>query len=248
MNGWISIHRKITENPIWLSEQFTRAQAWIDLLIIANHKDGFIMVRGNKLDVKRGQVGWSLQKLANRWRWSIGKANRFINELQIEGQIDIQKNRVSTVITIVNYEQYQNNGTQNGTQTVGQTGGQTGGQTEHRQTTNNNDNNDNKKKRPPSFLNLVLKDHPDVKPEYTVRGSGQVPVNTTKKIILAVCKANKAGEDEARWYYNKMDDAGFYTQKGFPMKIGEMVEDLNDLFRRKYVKAMTEKEFKEING
>jgi hypothetical protein len=45
-NGWIKLHRKIVESPDWLSEPFTRGQAWVDLLLIANHTTGHIRKRG----------------------------------------------------------------------------------------------------------------------------------------------------------------------------------------------------------
>lgn len=251
MTGWISIHRKITENPLWLSEPFTRAQAWIDLLILSNHKDGFIYVRGNKIDVKRGQVGWSVQKLSKRWRWSVGKTNRFLNELETEGQIDRQKNRVSSVISIVKYDEYQINETQTDRQTVRQTGEQidiqTGIQTEHRQSTNNNDNNDNKKKSH-SPLSKFIKDFPEITLTTKVRGEGKISPAQLKTIILSVLKSCKKGEDEARWYYNRIDDAGYLNQKGFPLKVGEMIEDIQDLNRRGWIKTMTESEFREVNG
>lgn len=105
--GWIKLHRKIMDNPYYFSEAFTRSQAWIDLLIIANHKDNFFYKRGIKVEVKRGQIGWDLENLAKRWRWSRGKAERFINELEKSLQIVRQKTNVSTLLSIVNYEQYQ---------------------------------------------------------------------------------------------------------------------------------------------
>ena len=46
MTGWVKIHRKIISNPLWSSEPFDKARAWIDLIILANYEAGFIMVRG----------------------------------------------------------------------------------------------------------------------------------------------------------------------------------------------------------
>jgi hypothetical protein len=134
--GWISLHRKIQSNPFWLSEPFTRGQAWVDLLLLANHKDNFIRVRGMRVEVKRGQVGMSQVKLSQRWKWSKGKVIRFLNELEMEQQIEQQKNNVSSLISIVNYNEYQSIGQQTEQQTEQQTGS--------RQNTNNNDNNENK--------------------------------------------------------------------------------------------------------
>lgn len=133
MEGWIKLYRKIVDNPYYFSEPFTRSQAWIDLLILANHKDNFYYKRGVKIDVKRGQIGMSLENLAKRFRWSRGKIERFISELESSSQIVRQNNNVTTLLSIVNYDLYQQdsnadnkpsrtqNSKANGHQTVKQT-------------------------------------------------------------------------------------------------------------------------------
>ena len=115
--GWIKIHRNITENPMYFSEPFTRMQAWIDLLLVANYRDSVIYVRGNKVDVKRGQIAKSQDFFATRWKWSRGKVIRFLDKLQKCGQIVQQKSNVITLISVVNYEYYQQDGTTDEPQT-----------------------------------------------------------------------------------------------------------------------------------
>lgn len=127
--GWVKLYRCIQQNPMWTDKPFDRARAWVDLILLANHKDGHLLKRGIKIDIKRGQVGWSERALAERWGWSRGKIRRFLNELKMEQQIDPQngpqKNNITSLITISNYEKYQGdgpqNGPQNGPQTVPQT-------------------------------------------------------------------------------------------------------------------------------
>ncbi|KAF5072855.1 hypothetical protein DSECCO2_197430 [anaerobic digester metagenome] len=109
--GWIKLHRKITENPMYFSERFTRMQAWIDLLIMANHGGRIIYIRGNKVEVKRGEIARSTEGLAQRWMWSRGKVIRFLNELENSKMIVQQKNRVITLLSILNYDVYQSDGT-----------------------------------------------------------------------------------------------------------------------------------------
>lgn len=107
MSGWIKIHRKITDNPLYFSEQFNRSMAWIDLLLLANYADNYFFKRGVRIDVKAGQVGYDLDSLAKRWKWSRGKVERFLKMLENDGQIVRQKNNVTTLISIVNYKEYQ---------------------------------------------------------------------------------------------------------------------------------------------
>ncbi len=110
--GWVKLHRKLSDNKLWTSEPFTRGQAWVDMLMLANHKEDFFYVRGNRVTVQRGQLGWSQLGLSKRWSWSRGKTKRFLNELEIDQQIVQQNNFISSLIIIVNYEQYQGDGQQ----------------------------------------------------------------------------------------------------------------------------------------
>jgi len=107
MEGWISVHRKLADNHLWLCEPFTRGQAWVDMLMLANHADSFYYVRNIKVNIKRGQLGWSEPKLAERWKWSRTKVRKFLKDLEKEQQIIQHKNNVTQILTIVNYEQYQ---------------------------------------------------------------------------------------------------------------------------------------------
>ncbi|MFH1491242.1 MAG: hypothetical protein ABII06_20230, partial [Pseudomonadota bacterium] len=118
-SGWIKLHRKIMEMSEWLMEPFTKGQAWVDLLLLANHKTGYIQKRGITIEVNRGQVGYSEDALAARWKWSRGKVVRFLVSLVHQHRISkkaVQQNiRLSNLITITNYDWYQSDGTTNGT-------------------------------------------------------------------------------------------------------------------------------------
>ena len=109
--GWIKLHRAINDNPLWLSEPFNRAQAWVDLILNANFAQGELCVRGNIIRINRGEIGWSELTMASRWRWSKGKVRRFLSYLEISGNIAQQKSYITTVISICNYERYQGDGT-----------------------------------------------------------------------------------------------------------------------------------------
>lgn len=107
MIGWFKIHRQLLNSPFWTCEPFTRGQAWVDLIGLTNHADNFFYCRGIKVDVKRGQCGWSEVALAQRWKWSRSKLRKFLNDLEKEQQIKQQKGNVNQIITIINYEIYQ---------------------------------------------------------------------------------------------------------------------------------------------
>jgi hypothetical protein len=123
-SGWIRLHRQIMDSPEWLAEPFTRGQAWVDLLLLANHSPGFIRKRGVMVAVDRGMIGYSEDALAERWKWSRGKVRRFFAELARLSQVSrkisektVPKNTsVSSLIYIENYDKYQADSTESSTE------------------------------------------------------------------------------------------------------------------------------------
>jgi hypothetical protein len=106
-NGWVLLHRKLFEGYLWKQKPFSKGQAWIDLFANANHQEGGFWIRGIEVKLKRGQIGWSELTMAERWGWSRMKCRRFLNDLEMRQQIVQQKSHLTTIITIVNYEDYQ---------------------------------------------------------------------------------------------------------------------------------------------
>lgn len=129
---WAAVARKLASSDLWLEEVFTRGQAWVDLILRARWKPSSVKIRGVRIELDRGQLAISYRALAARWSWSIGKVRRFLDELETDTRIETQKNNVTTVITLLNYDLYQpdryaerhTNGARIGTQTGTQTGTQ----------------------------------------------------------------------------------------------------------------------------
>lgn len=142
MNGWFAINRHLIDSARWFQEPFTRAQAWIDLIGLARHEDGYVRIRGIKIDLKRGQLAYSQVSLSKRWQWSRGKVIRYLNELEMDQDIEQQNNEVTTVITILKYNNWQPDSTTYET-TDGQ---QTEQQTDSKRYTNNKGNKGNNEK------------------------------------------------------------------------------------------------------
>ena len=137
-DGWIALHRQIQEHWIWNEKPFSRGQAWVDLLLLANHADTKAIFHGNLVNCRRGTVNRSILSLAERWGWSRKKTRNFIGLLERNEMVTTEGTTQGTTITIVNYGFFQN---------VGPTKGPTKGPSEgQRRNTNNNDNNVNKDK------------------------------------------------------------------------------------------------------
>lgn len=107
MVGWIKLYRDLVEDDMWLCEPFTKGQAWVDLLMMANYKDGEFYHGNSSEIIKRGSFATSELKLMNRWKWSKNKVRNFLKLLENKKMIACDKNRIRTTITIVNYCTFQ---------------------------------------------------------------------------------------------------------------------------------------------
>ena len=101
---------------------------------MVNHEDKKINFDGGFINVKRGQRITSLRHLSERWGWSTTKVKKFLEDLQQDEMIVYVSDKKKTLITIENYNLYQDKETQK----------------KHRENTkktlkktNNNDNNEN---------------------------------------------------------------------------------------------------------
>jgi len=45
--GWIRVYRSIQEHWLWQEKPFSKGQAWLDLLLSANHQDSKIIFDSN---------------------------------------------------------------------------------------------------------------------------------------------------------------------------------------------------------
>lgn len=98
--GWIKLHRRLRDHPVWSDAQpLCRRAAWIDLLLRAAWADGD--------RVKRGQILTSQVRLAADWRWPRKGVKRFIDWLIEEQMIDHERRSSFSVITVLNYERFQ---------------------------------------------------------------------------------------------------------------------------------------------
>ena len=107
--GWISIYRSIRDHWLWTEEvSFDRAHAWIDLLLDANFEDKRVLINGKVAVIKRGQKWTSVRTLADRWGWSKNKVVAFLDLLQADNMVAVEGTPNGTLLTIVNYEDFQN--------------------------------------------------------------------------------------------------------------------------------------------
>lgn len=110
--GWLKLWRKLADNPMWLAEPFTKGQAWVDLLILAQSTENTGYSKGKLMNFEAGTVYISTLELAARWKWSRGKVARYIECLKNDAAIEVKSDTThGTAITIVGWAKYQGRST-----------------------------------------------------------------------------------------------------------------------------------------
>lgn len=138
--GYIKIFRSLLDNPIWCIKPFAKGQAWLDILMLTNHKTGYIRIKnGEMLTIKRGECGVSVKGLANRWGWSRGKVQRFFDLLVEQEMIQQTIQDKHSTIRVLRFNDFQNDTTNSTTNDT--TNGQ---QTDTNNNGKNGKNNNNK--------------------------------------------------------------------------------------------------------
>lgn len=142
MTGWISIDRSIQNH--WLFKEkrtFSKFEAWIYILMEANHSKAKVPIGNQIVTVERGQRLTSILTLSDLFNWSRFKVKTFLDLLESDGMLEVKTTSKYTLITIVNYDFYQSEQGRNQHQNdINPTSKQ------HQTNTNNNDNKDNNEK------------------------------------------------------------------------------------------------------
>ena len=132
-NGFVYIHRKLLDWE-WYGDPVVRS-VFIHLVLLANFTDK----KWRGTIIKRGQVITGRKKLAQTLGFSEMQIRTVLNKLKSTNEITIKTTNKNSVITVNNYDEYQNNNQQPNQQITNKQ------PTNNQQiTTTNKDNKDNK--------------------------------------------------------------------------------------------------------
>jgi len=109
--GYIKLYRNLLENPVTSKPEM--AWLWCVLLLSANHKDVKRIWNGKSIIIKAGQMITGRKQLSRLTGLSESFIYRALKYFESEQQIEQQKNNKFTLITILNWDKYQGNGTTN---------------------------------------------------------------------------------------------------------------------------------------
>lgn len=100
--GWIKLHRSFL-NWEWYSDSNTKS-VFLHLLLTANIEDKI----SHGILVRRGQTITSYVSLSTSLRLSERQARTAIDHLKSTGEVSVKRYSKFSLITIVNYDKYQN--------------------------------------------------------------------------------------------------------------------------------------------
>lgn len=108
MAGWTTKARDRFAHHLFKKEKFCRGYAWDWLCDHAAFQPMMLDVEGKSVQLERGQLCYSIRQLADIWNWDKGAVSRFLARLEALSMIERGTDTGKSLITICNYEKYNN--------------------------------------------------------------------------------------------------------------------------------------------
>lgn len=113
MQGWIKLHRKLIANPFFSDPFFLKL--WVYCLLKASHSDTKHLVGNNLVELKEGQFVTGRYALAKDFNEGLKPSKRvsestlwrMLSTLADAGMLKISKTTKFSIVTIVNWQEYQ---------------------------------------------------------------------------------------------------------------------------------------------
>lgn len=103
-------YRKIRNHWTWPDGKYSKLEAWLDLLFEAEYETTQASKKGKVIIIERGEQLYSKRKLSKKWQWSRTKLNNFLDCLERDKMIEIEKTGMyhyPIKIRIYKYDLYQ---------------------------------------------------------------------------------------------------------------------------------------------
>lgn len=106
MTGWIKLHRKLLDSPIFQNEKLFKVFAYC--LMKASHKEHTQLVGRRVVHLQKGQFVFGRKRASEELRLKESTVRDYVKLLGKLGTIDIKSDNKFSVITVVNWAIYQN--------------------------------------------------------------------------------------------------------------------------------------------
>lgn len=110
--GFITIHRKILDNPVVFKDA-DHVAVWVYLLLNATHKKYSALFQGRSIELQPGQLITGRLSIADKLKINQNKVQRILEMLKNEQLIEQQTSNQNRLITIVSWGKYQTSEQQN---------------------------------------------------------------------------------------------------------------------------------------
>lgn len=108
--GWL-------DSDVFGGEPYTEREAWAWMIGEAHYIEVETPLLGRRVKLKRGQFSHSIRFMADKFKWSKNKVDRFLKKLELWDMIQTESGTGQNIITICNYSKYQDNNKKSGTDT-----------------------------------------------------------------------------------------------------------------------------------
>ena len=111
-NGWIKLHRRLLDNPICCKDADYLA-VWIYLLLEATHQPRDKLFDGKRITLRPGQLITGRKVIASALNIGESKVRRILQAFENDQQIDRLRGAKGSLISVLSWDNYQENDQQN---------------------------------------------------------------------------------------------------------------------------------------
>lgn len=104
--GWVSLHRKLLDNPIGNNTKYL--SVWVYILLKANHVNKTIIINHKPIVINRGSFLGSLLGISSHFGISVSQVKKIIDCLEGLGMVKTKRTTKYTIFQVLNYDEYQN--------------------------------------------------------------------------------------------------------------------------------------------
>lgn len=104
-NGWIKLHRKIQENPIYKNSK--ALHCWIECLLRANHSPQNYFLGRKKITLNKGEFILGRDEFSKSIGISGSTAWFWIERFKVDSMLDIKKTSKGCLCSVKNWKNYQ---------------------------------------------------------------------------------------------------------------------------------------------
>ena len=106
-SGFIILHRKILSSAIFRNPNDLKIWVWV--LLRANHSASNFFWNGEEISINRGQFIYGIFTSSEELSMNPSTVYKILKKLEKAGMISIKSNNKNSLLSVINYECYQNN-------------------------------------------------------------------------------------------------------------------------------------------